>query len=94
VLAEADVALDPTALRAAGVRAVGLLAGEFSPAHRGERRTVAALERAGFPARLWVMRRAGHYYSADIDALMAEALDFVLSVNADAPGPAARLQAS
>jgi hypothetical protein len=93
VLAEADVALDPKALRAAGVLAVALLAGEFSPVHRGERRSAAALERAGFPARLWIMPRAGHYYSPDIDALMAEALDFVLGAHADAPAPTDRLQA-
>jgi pimeloyl-ACP methyl ester carboxylesterase len=93
VLVEADVALEPSALRAAGVRAVALLAGEFSPSHRSERRTAAALERAGFPARLWVMPHAGHYYSPDIDTLMAEALDFVLGVKTDAPAPADRPQA-
>ena len=37
------------------------------------------LAKQGFPARLWVMKGAGHYYSADIDALMAEAIAFVLA---------------
>ena len=35
-------------------------------------------------ARLWVMKGAGHYYSADIDALMAEAIAFVLTSDAGA----------
>ena len=33
----------------------------------------------GFPARLWVMKGAGHHYSADIDTIMAEAIAFVLT---------------
>ena len=79
ILNEADVPLDATQLRAAGVRAVALLAGENGSQVAGERRTAERLAKQGFPARLWVMKGAGHYYSADIDALMAEAIAFVLA---------------
>lgn len=79
VLNEADVPLDAAQLRAAGVRAVALLAGENGSQVAGERRTAERLARQGFPVRLWVMKGAGHYYSGDIDALMAEALAFVLA---------------
>jgi hypothetical protein len=33
----------------------------------------------GFPARLWVMKAAGHYYSGDIDQIMRDAIAFVLA---------------
>jgi hypothetical protein len=79
VLNEADVALDAAKLRAAGVKAVALLAGENGSQVAGERRTAERLVKQGFPARLWVMKGAGHYYSADIDTLMAEAIAFVLA---------------
>ncbi|MDB5220147.1 MAG: hypothetical protein JWO86_8074, partial [Myxococcaceae bacterium] len=79
VLNEADVALDAAQLRAAGVRAVALLAGENGSQVAGERRTADRLSKQGFPARLWVMKGAGHYYSGDIDTLMAEAIAFVLA---------------
>ena len=79
VLNEADVPLDVAQLRAAGVRAVALLAGENGSQVAGERRTAERLAKQGFPARLWVMKGAGHYYSGDIDALMAEAIAFVLA---------------
>jgi alpha/beta superfamily hydrolase len=81
VLNEADVPLDAAQLRAAGVRAVALLAGENGSQVAGERRTAERLAKQGFPARLWVMKGAGHYYSADIDALMAEAIAFVLAAS-------------
>ncbi len=84
VLNEADVPLDAAQLRAAGVRAVALLAGENGSQVAGERRTAERLAKQGFPARLWVMKGAGHYYSADIDALMAEAIAFVLTSDAGA----------
>jgi hypothetical protein len=77
VLVEANVALDRRALETAGVRAVAMLAGERGSQLAGERRTVDQLAQQGYPARLWVMKGAGHHYSADIDALMAEALAFV-----------------
>lgn len=78
ILNEADVALDVAQLRAAGVKAVALLAGEKGAQVAGERRTAERLAKQGFRARLWVMKGAGHHYSADIDTLMAEALAFVL----------------
>jgi len=78
VLVEADVALDAWTLRRAGVKAVALLAGEWGSQIAGERATVAKLEKQGFPAKLWGMPKAGHYYSANIDALMGEAIDWVV----------------
>jgi len=86
ILTEASPPLDARTLRAAGVRAVAMLAGEIGGQVAGERKTVDRLKRDGFPARLWVMKGAGHHYSADIDALMAEALAFVLASDPDA-GP-------
>ena len=85
VLIEANVQLSAASLRAAGVRAVALIAGERSGQLRGQRRTAEQLARQGFPAKLWVMPNAGHHYSADIDTIMAAALDFV--VEAGHPGP-------
>jgi pimeloyl-ACP methyl ester carboxylesterase len=79
VLIEANVPLDAAQLRAAGVRAVALLAGEKGSQLAGERRTAEQLAKQGFPARLWIMKGAGHHYSPDIDALMAEAFAFVLA---------------
>jgi predicted esterase len=85
ILNEADVALSAKALREAGVLAVALIAGERGSQLPGERRTVQALTRQGFPARLWVMPGAGHFYSANIDQLMREAMDFVLAEKPTAP---------
>lgn len=85
ILNEADVALSAKSLREAGVLAVALIAGERGSQLAGERRTVQALTREGFPARLWVMPGAGHHYSANIDQIMREAMDFVLA----APAPTA-----
>lgn len=79
ILNEADVSLSAERLRKAGVRAVALIAGERGSQLPGERRTVKALQAKGFPAKLWVMKGAGHHYSSDIDQLMREALDFVLA---------------
>lgn len=79
IVNEADVVLDAAQLRAAGVKAVALIAGENGSQVAGERRTAERLAKQGFPARLWVMKGAGHYYSADIDTIMSEALAFVLS---------------
>ncbi len=77
VLVEADVPLDAASLRRAGVRAVGLVAGERGTQIQGEKRTAEKLQREGFAARFWIMRGAGHHYSADIDRIMAEAVAFV-----------------
>ena len=78
LLVEADVSLSAARLRDAGVAAVAMLAGERGTQRRGEERTVKALTDQGMPAHLWLMRDAGHHYSADIDALMDEALDWLL----------------
>ncbi len=79
VLNEADVELTVPMLRAAGVRAVALIAGEWGTQLAGERKTEAALASEGYPVRLWVMPKVGHAYSPDIDAIMYDALDFVLT---------------
>jgi hypothetical protein len=87
IINEADVDLTVPMLRGAGVRAVALIAGEWGTQLTGERRTAAALMAEGYPARVWVMGKTGHPYSADIDAIMQEALDFVLSQETQAaPG--------
>jgi poly(3-hydroxybutyrate) depolymerase len=85
VLNEADVALRASALRAAGVKAVALIAGEIGGQLAGERKTVLSLTSQGFPAKLWVMPKAGHFYSANIDSIMGEAIDWAIEAgNADA----------
>ncbi len=81
ILTEADVPLDAAQLRAADVRAVAMLAGEIGTQIAGQKRTIERLKKAGYPARFWVMKGAGHHYSADIDTLMAEAMEFVLSAS-------------
>ena len=86
IVNEADVDLTVPMLRGAGVRAVALIAGEWGTQLAGERRTAAALMAEGYPARVWVMGKTGHPYSTDIDAIMQEALDFVLSQEAT-PAP-------
>lgn len=84
VLIEANVTLSAASLRKSGVRAVALLAGEWGTELPGERKTEAELVQAGFPARLFVMPRVGHQYPDDMDRIMGEALDFVLSHERDA----------
>jgi hypothetical protein len=79
ILTEANVPLDAGSLRTAGVRAVALVAGEIGSQISGERATALELQKRGFPARLWVMKGAGHHYSPDIDAIMGEALAWVLA---------------
>jgi hypothetical protein len=90
VLNEADVTLTVPMLRAAGVRAVALIAGEIGGQIAGERKTVAALTARGFPAKLWVMPKAGHFYSANIDDIMGEAIDWVLDPARTIAGDAGR----
>lgn len=77
VLIEANVQLSKKLLDDAGVRAVALMAGEIGGQLAGERKTVNALSAQGFPAKLYVMRKAGHHYSDDIESLMREALTWV-----------------
>ena len=84
ILTESNVELDKARLERAGVKAVALIAGEIGSQVGGERKTAARLERQGYHARLWVMKGAGHHYSADIDEIMAEAIRFVLESEADA----------
>jgi hypothetical protein len=78
VLIEANVPLSADGLKKAGVRAVALVAGERGTEIAGETKTVAALEAAGFPAKLFVMPKTGHLY-ADMERVMTEALAFVLA---------------
>jgi len=85
LLTEADVPLDAHTLRAAGVRGVAMLAGEIGSQVQGERRTVQRLSAQGMRAHLWVMPRAGHYYSANIDEIMREALDWLVRSQTGAP---------
>ena len=79
VLIEANVPLAAASLRKAGVRAVALVAGEVGTEIAGERKTAAALEEAGFPVRLFVMRGVAHLYSDDMEQIMSDALAFVTS---------------
>ena len=79
IVNEADVDLTVPMLRDARVRAVALIAGEWGTQLAGERKTAEALAKAGFPIKLWIMPKAGHFYSPDIDSIMKEALDFVVS---------------
>ncbi len=78
VLVEADVSLDAATLRRAKVQAVALLAGEWGSQIAGERATAQRLRAQGYPARFFTMQKAGHYYSADIDSLMGQAIDWVV----------------
>ena len=79
VLIEANVPLAAASLRKAGVRAVALVAGERGTEIAGDRKTAAALEEAGFPVRLFVMRGVAHLYSDDMEQIMSDALGFVTS---------------
>ena len=78
-LLEADVELSLRMLQWSKVRAVALIAGEWGNQIAGERKNVDELAAQGFPIRLWVMPRAGHAYSANIEDIMREAIAFVLS---------------
>ncbi len=88
VLIEANVSLTADALRSAGVRSVALVAGEQGNEIAGMRKTQLALEDAGFPAQLFVMRRTGHLYSDDMENVMHDALAFVLAHDAPPDGSA------
>lgn len=79
VLIEADVHLSKKMLEDAGVRAVALIAGELGGQLGGQRKTEKALIAQGFPAKLWVMRKAGHHYSDDIESIMREAITWATS---------------
>jgi hypothetical protein len=79
ILNEADVELSLPMMQSAKVRAVALIAGEWGTQLAGEKATYEAMKKQGYPIELWVMRKAGHYYSADIGDIMRDAIDFVLS---------------
>jgi hypothetical protein len=79
ILTEANVPLEAAWLKTAGVEAVALVAGEIGSQIAGERATAVKLQKKGYPARLWVMKGAGHHYSADVDAIMAEAMTWLLA---------------
>lgn len=78
VLIEANVPLSVAGLKAAGVRSVALVAGEQGDQIPGMRKTEAALEGESYPVKLFVMKKTGHPYSADMEDVMAAALSFVL----------------
>ncbi|MFO0741204.1 MAG: hypothetical protein U0270_35220 [Labilithrix sp.] len=78
VLIEANVPLSVAGLKAAGVRSVALVAGEQGDQIPGMRKTEAALEGESYPVKLFVMKKTGHPYSADMEDVMAAALTFVL----------------
>lgn len=87
VLIEADVTATLAHLQASKVRALAMIAGEWGTELPGERKTVDALVAQGYPAKLFVMPKTAHLYSANIDSIMADALDFVLSHGPDAGTP-------
>jgi pimeloyl-ACP methyl ester carboxylesterase len=84
VLIEANAPLSADGLRRSGVRSVALVAGEQGNEIAGMRKTQEDLERAGFPAQVFVMRRTGHLYSDDMEHVMHDALTYVLA-HEDAP---------
>jgi len=83
VLIEANAPVSAASLRKAGVRAVAWLAGEVGTELAGERKTDAELRSAGFPSKLFVMPRVAHLYPEEMDSLMHEAFEFVLSHEQD-----------
>ncbi len=83
ILNEADVELSVPMMQVAKVRAVALIAGEWGTQLAGEKATYEAMKKQGYPIQLWVMRKAGHYYSADIGDIMREAIDFVVAHDHD-----------
>jgi hypothetical protein len=78
VLIEANVSLSVASLRGAGIRSVALVAGEQGAEIAGMQKTQGELDRAGFPAKLFVMRKTGHLYSEDMEDVMHDALTYVL----------------
>ncbi len=79
VLIEANAPLAASWLRKANIRAVALVAGERGDEITGMRKSEAALDADGFPAKLFVMKKTGHLYSEDMEDVMHAALEFVLS---------------
>jgi dipeptidyl aminopeptidase/acylaminoacyl peptidase len=44
----------------------------------GQKAIARALNARGFPAKTWVMPKAGHWYSANIDEIMRDAMDWCI----------------
>ncbi|MBI2389999.1 MAG: hypothetical protein HYV09_10450 [Deltaproteobacteria bacterium] len=84
VIVEATPAPTAKQLRAAGVRAVALVAGEKGAQLSGQRKIASALAADGFPAKVWVMPGAGHHYSSDADVILRDAVRWVTSFQGDA----------
>ena len=80
ILIEADVTITAAMLTRAGVKAVAMIAAELGTELPGEKKSVEAMQAAGYPAKLLLMPKTGHLYSTNIDDLMREALGFVLAV--------------
>lgn len=79
ILIEADVTINRAYLEASKVRAVVMIAGEWGTELPGEKKSVETMKAAGYPAELLVMPKTAHLYSANIDEIMRNALDFVLA---------------
>ena len=79
VLIEAAAPMTVASLRQAGVRAVAMVAGERGPEISGMRKIADTLAADGFPVRFFVMPEVAHLYSDNVDDLMSDAFDFVLS---------------
>jgi hypothetical protein len=78
LLNEMPVPLSADSLKKWGVRAVALVAGEVGANAGYAKSTAAALDKAGLPARAWIMPHAGHYYSGNIDDIMREAIGWLV----------------
>ena len=61
------------------MRAVALVSGEWSDEKKGMTQTAATLDRAGIPARLFVMPKTGHLYSDKMEDVMKDALAFLVA---------------
>jgi len=76
ILNEADTEVSAAQLRAAKVKAVVLMAGAIGLNAAPEKKTYDELVKAGFPAKMTLMPKAGHFYSENIEDLMRDALAF------------------
>ena len=83
VLIEANAPLTVAGLKASGVKSVALVAGEQGDQIQGMQRTESALTAEGYAAKLFVMKKTSHPYSADMEDVMASALSFVLQHDGD-----------
>ncbi|MFO0660702.1 MAG: dienelactone hydrolase family protein [Polyangiaceae bacterium] len=86
ILVESDVRVDAEMLSKAGVRAIGLIAGEMSTQRAGMEKSYRKLSEQGVRVKLWVMPGAGHAYSNDIADIAAEALELVEKTKAPQGG--------